>query len=93
VGNAKAKLYTSSILKKINSTKRILKKKIWRNIVAKQKPCEGNTVAIYNIFFKKTTKLNPQRAQYEKKNPKRTILGKKIIKRKKKNHIGKHCSN
>jgi len=38
-----------------------------RDIVAKQKPCEENVVAIYNIFFIKTyTKLNLQPAQYEK---------------------------
>jgi hypothetical protein len=41
---------------------------MWRNIVAKQKPYGGNTLAIYNVFlYKKTTKLNSQSAQYEKK--------------------------
>jgi hypothetical protein len=38
------------------------------------------------FFYKKTTKLNPQLAQYEKKNPKRTILG-KIHKKKEKKII------
>jgi hypothetical protein len=67
---------------------------MWRNIVAKQKSYGENTLAIYNVFFiKKTIKLNSQPAQYEKKKkPKRTILRKKIIKRKK-NHIEKHCNN
>jgi len=44
------------------------------------------------FFIKKTTKLNSQPAQYEKKTEK-NHFGKKFIKRKKKNHIGKHCSN
>jgi len=51
VEKAKAKFSTSSILKK-KSTKKILKKKnMYRDIVTKQKPCEGNVVAIYNVFF------------------------------------------
>jgi hypothetical protein len=62
--NYKAKFSTSSILKK-NATKIILKKNMLRNIVPKQKPCGGNTIVIYNVFFiKKTTKLNSQPAQY-----------------------------
>jgi len=62
-----------------------------RDIVAKQKPCEENVVAIYNIFFIKTyTKLNLQPAQYEK-NWKWLFWGKKSYK--KTNHIGKHCNN
>ena len=60
---------------------------MWRNIVAKLKPYGENTLAIYNVFFiKKNIKLNSQPAQYEKKKPKRTILGKKIIKRTKKSY-------
>jgi hypothetical protein len=54
----------------------------------KKKTCRGNTVAIYSIFFKKTTKLNYQPAQYEKKNQQSTILEKKL-----KKHMGKHCNN
>jgi len=91
MGKAKAKFSTSSILKK-KINKEFTKKNMWRNIVAKQKPCGENTVAIYDVFFiKKTTKLNSEPTQYEKK-PKMIFLGKKIIK-KRKNHIGKHCSN
>ena len=54
VGKAKvkAKFSTNSILKKINLTKIIFKKKTCGgNTVAKQKPCKGNTVVIHNIFF------------------------------------------
>jgi hypothetical protein len=43
----------------------------------------GNTVAIHNVIFKKTTKLNSQPARYKKKSIK-TSLKKKIIKRKEK---------
>jgi hypothetical protein len=53
VGKAKTKLSTSSILKKKFNKENFEKKNMWRNIVAKQKLCEENTVAIYNIFFKK----------------------------------------
>jgi hypothetical protein len=42
VGKVKVKFSTNSILKK-NSTKIILKKIMWRNTVAKQKPC-GETL-------------------------------------------------
>jgi hypothetical protein len=64
---------------------------MWRNIVAKQKPYGGNTLAIYNVFlYKKTTKLNSQSAQYEKKKTKKDHFGKKNHK---KNHIKKHCNN
>jgi hypothetical protein len=42
VGKAKAQFSTSSILKKINSTK-IVKKNMWENTAAKQKPC-GETL-------------------------------------------------
>ena len=66
---------------------------MWRNIVPKEKPRGRNTVVIYNVFFiKKTTKLNSQPAKYEKKT-KWQFWKKQIIKRKKENHIGKHCSN
>jgi hypothetical protein len=51
----------------------------------------GNTVAIHNVLFfkKKTTKLNYQPAQYEKK--KKTKIDKDNSG--KKNHMEKHCSN
>jgi hypothetical protein len=38
-------------IEKINSTKIILKKNIWGSTAAKQKPCGGNIIAIYNICF------------------------------------------
>jgi hypothetical protein len=41
----------------------------------------GNTLAINGVFKKKTTKLNFQPAQYEKKNSTKTILEKKINKK------------
>jgi hypothetical protein len=47
----------------------------------------GNTVAIYDVFKKKTTKLNSQPAQYEKNRIGKDYSGKKnkkIIKKKKK---------
>jgi hypothetical protein len=53
----------------------------------------GNIVAIHNVFLKKTTKQNSQLAQYEKNKIDKDHFGKKIIKIKKKNHVGKHCSN
>jgi hypothetical protein len=40
---------------KDNFKKKSLKKIMW-----------GNTIAIHNVFFKKTMKLNSQLAQYEK---------------------------
>jgi hypothetical protein len=40
---------------------------MWGNTTAKQKPCGENTITIHNVIFKKTTKLNSQPAQYEKK--------------------------
>jgi hypothetical protein len=49
----------------------------------------GNTLAINGVLKKKTTKLNFQPAQYEKKkNSTKIILEKKLIKK----HVGKHCS-
>jgi len=39
---------------------------MWGNTAIKQKPCGGNTVAIHNVIFEKTMKLNSQPAQYEK---------------------------
>jgi hypothetical protein len=42
----------------------------------------GNTVAIHNVFKKKTTKLNSQPAQYEKNRIDKDFSGKKN----KKNH-------
>jgi hypothetical protein len=59
--NYEAKLSTSSILKIIKSIKTILKKIITKKIIW------GNTVAIHNVLKRKTTKLNSQPAQYEKK--------------------------
>jgi hypothetical protein len=54
----------------------------------------GNIVAIHSVLKKKTTKLNSQLVQYEKKIDKDNS-GKKTKnhKKKKKNHVGKHCSN
>ena len=46
-----------------------------------------NTVAIHSIFFKKTTKLNSQSAQYEKNKIDKDNSGKKIIKNEKKETI------
>jgi hypothetical protein len=40
---------------------------MWRNTAAKQKSYGGNIVAIHNVIFEKTTKLNSQPAQYKKK--------------------------
>ena len=65
---------------------------MWENTAAKQKPCGGNTVAIHSVIFEKTTKLNSQLTQYKKKIDK-DQFEKKIIKRKKKNHVGKYCNN
>ena len=44
----------------------------------------GNTVAIHNVIFEKTTKLNSQSAQYEKKIDKDQFEKKKEINHKKK---------
>ena len=55
---------------------------MWGNIVAKQKPW-GEHCNNPQCFKEKN---------YEAKSTK-TILEKKIIKIKKKNHVGKHCSN
>jgi hypothetical protein len=49
----------------------------------KKKILWENTIAIHNVLKEKTTKLNSQPAQYEKK----------IIKKGKKHHVEKHCSN
>jgi hypothetical protein len=49
-----------------------------------------NTVTIHNVLKKKTTKLNSQLAQYEKKNQQKQFWKKN---HKKQNHVGKHCSN
>jgi len=43
-----------------------LKKNMWGNTAAKQKPFGGNTVVIHSVIFEKTTKLNSQPIQYEK---------------------------
>jgi hypothetical protein len=48
----------------------------------KKKIMWGNTVAIHNVFKKKTTKLNSQPAQYEKNRIDKDFSGKKN----KKNH-------
>jgi hypothetical protein len=60
----------------------------------------GNTLAINGVLKKKTTKLNFQPTQYEKKKFDKDNFGKKSIKKhvrkhcsKKKNHVGKYCSN
>jgi hypothetical protein len=46
------------------------------------------------FFKKKTTNLNYQPAQYEKKTKiDKDNSGKKKQRKKKKNHMGKHCSN
>ena len=45
----------------------------------------GNTIIIHSVLRKKTTKLNSQPAQYEKKNRQRQFQ--------KRNHVGKHYSN
>jgi hypothetical protein len=74
VWKVKTKLSTSSILKK-NSTKIILKKNMWGNTVAKQKPY-GDIVTIYSVLKKKSTKQNSQPSQYKKKSTK-IILKKK----------------
>jgi hypothetical protein len=58
---------TSSILKTIKSIKTILKKIITKKIMW------GNIEAINDVLKKKTTKLNFQPAQYEKKNSIKTI--------------------
>jgi hypothetical protein len=89
--NYEAKLSTSSILKIIKSIKTILKKIITKKIIW------GNTVAIHSVLKRKTTKLNSQPAQYEKKNQQRQFWKKKQKKslknKTKKNHVVKHCSN
>jgi hypothetical protein len=64
VWKVKTKLSTSLILKK-NLTKIILKKNMWGNTVAKQKPC-GDIVTIYSVLKKKSTKQNSQPSQYKK---------------------------
>jgi len=53
----------------------------------------GNTVAIHSVLKKKTTKLNSQPAPYKKNKIDKDNSGKKIIKKEKKNHVGKHYSN
>ena len=58
-------------------------KTMWRNIIA-----------IYSVFKNKTTKQNSQPAKYEKNKINKDYSGKKkFIKRKKKNHVKKHCGN
>jgi len=66
---------------------------MWRNTAAKQKSCGGNIVAIHNVIFEKTTKLNSEPAQYKKNKIDKDQFEKKIHKKKEKNHIGKYCSN
>jgi len=48
----------------------------------------GNTVAIHNVLKKKTTKLNSQPAQYEKKKNRQWQFWKKKQKHHKKNKWG-----
>ena len=57
-------------INKDNFEKNHKKKLMWRN-----------TVAIYNVLKKKTTKLNFQPTQYEKTNRQRQIRKKKTIKK------------
>jgi hypothetical protein len=57
---------------------------MWRNTAAKQKSYGGNIVAIHNVIFEKTTKLNSQPAQYKKKKFDKDQFEKKIIKKRKK---------
>jgi len=53
---------------------------MWRNTVAKQKPCNGNTIVIHSIFFlKKATKLISQPAQYIYKKTDKGYLKKKKV--------------
>ena len=53
-----------------------------------------NTVAIHSVLKKKTTKLNSQSAQYEKKKKiDKDNSRKQIIKNEKTKHMEKHCSN
>jgi len=76
MGKVKAEFSTSSILKK-NSTKIVLKKTMW-----------GNIVTIHSVLKKKTTKQNSQPAQYEKNKIDKDHFGKKrrkkFIKKRKK---------
>jgi len=56
----------------------------------------GNIVAIHGVLKKKTMKLNSQPTQYEKNkidkdNSRKTKL--KNHRKRKKNYVGKHCSN
>ena len=44
-------------------------------------------------FREKTTQLNSQLVQYEKNKIDKDNSEKKIIKKEKKNHMGKHCNN
>jgi hypothetical protein len=62
---------------------------------SKRKTMWGNTITIYSVIFEKNMKLNSQLAQYKKNKINKDQFEKKkeIIKRKKKNHIGKYCSN
>jgi hypothetical protein len=55
----------------------------------------GNIVAIHSVLKKKTTKLNSQPAQYIYKKIDKDNSGKKTKnhKKRKKNYVGKHCSN
>jgi len=84
MGKAKAKFLTRSILKKINSTKRILKKKHLEKYCSKTKTMWGKYCSNLQCFFyKKITKLNSQPAQYEKKTKtEKNHFGKKIHKNK-----------
>ena len=48
----------------------------------------GNTIAIYSVLKKKTTKLNSQLTQYLKNK-----IDKDNFEKNHNNHVGKHCSN
>jgi hypothetical protein len=68
---------------------------VWGNTVARKnhvgKHCSNPQCF---LFKKKTTKLNYQPAQYEKKTKiDKDSSGKKKQRKKKKNYMGKHCSN
>jgi len=78
---------------KKKSTKTILKKKTKKIIKNHmEKHCSNS-----QYFKEKTTKQNSQPAQYEKNKINNDHFGKKkgekIHKKRKNNHVGKHCSN
>ena len=83
VGKVKAEFSTSSILKK-NSIKIILEKKHVEKHCSKTKTMWGNIVTVHSVL-KKNYETKSIKIILEKK--------KKIHKKNKKRHVGKHCSN